>query len=162
VTGHDTYEVVSYRRQLNSSPTISDRLELWAAGSYLLGTLFFAAGSIFFLSFIGDYSAGAWCFILGSLLFVTGATIDVLQIVRAPDIRVLQLLNLTALAFVVGSALFVVASVPYLFKFQSSTDERTVDTFLAAQFVVGSFLFLVGGVFNYRRAFLVIDSATDR
>ncbi|MAX69406.1 MAG: hypothetical protein CMP60_06970 [Flavobacteriales bacterium] len=162
VTAHDTYEVVSYRRQLNSSPTTSDRLELWAAGSYLLGTLLFAAGSIFFLSFIGDYSAGAWCFILGSLLFVTGATIDVLQIVRAPNIRVLQLLNLTALAFVVGSALFVVASVPYLFKFQSSTDEQTVDTFLAAQFVVGSFLFLVGGVFNYRRAFLVIDSATDR
>ena len=113
-------------------------------------------------SFIGDYPAGAWCFILGSLLFVTGATIDVLQIVLAPNIRVRQLLNLTALAFVVGSALFVVASVPYLFKFKSSTDEQTVDTFLAAQFVVGSFLFLVGGVFNYRREFLVIDSATDR
>ena len=96
------------------------------------------------------------------MLFAVGATIDVFQIVRAPDIRVLQLLNLTALSFVVGSALFAVASVPYLFTFQNADDERTVDTFLAAQFVVGSVLFLVGGFFNYRRVFLVIDSATSR
>lgn len=162
VTDHDTTEVVRYRRQLDGPPTTSDHLEVWAAGSYLIGTLFFIAGSIFFLSWIGDYSAGAWCFILGSLLFAVGATIDVLQIVRAPDIQVLQLLNLTALSFVVGSALFAVASVPYLFTFQNGDDERTVDTFLAAQFVVGSVLFLVGGFFNYRRVFLVIDSATSR
>lgn len=162
VTGHDVAEVVRYRRQLGHRPTIADRFEVWAAGSYLIGTLLFIAGSVFFLSWVGDDSAGAWCFVLGSLLFAFGATIDVLRIVQAPDIRLLQLLNLTALSFVVGSALFAVASVPYLFTFQNADDERTVDTFLAAQFVVGSVLFLVGGFFNYRRAYLVIDTAIGR
>ena len=160
VTGHDADEVVRYRRQLDRCPTLSDRFELWAAGSYLIGTLLFIVGSVCFLSWVGDYSAGAWCFVLGSLLFAFGATIDVVQIVQAPDIRMLQLLNLTALSFVVGSVLFAVASVPYLFTFQNVDDERTVDTFLAAQFVVGSALFLVGGIFNYRRAFLVIDGSS--
>lgn len=118
--------------------------------------MFFAVGSIFFLSSIGRYDAGAWCFVSGSLLFVLGATIDVLQIVHASDLRTLQLMNLTALAFVTGSVLFAVASVPYLFSFDNTDDERTVDAFLASQVVVGSVLFLVGGLFNYRRAHLVV------
>lgn len=159
VTGHDATEVVRYRRQLDRPPTMSDRYEVWAAASYLIGTLLFIVGSILFLSWVGDYDAGALCFVLGSLLFAFGATIDVLQIVQAPDIRTLQLLNLTALSFVVGSVLFAVASVQYLFTFQNVDDERVVDAFLAAQFVVGSALFLLGGFFNYRRARLVIDSA---
>lgn len=162
VTGHDITEVVRYRRELDRRPAISDRFEAWAAGSYLIGTLLFAVGSIFFLSWVGDFSAGAWCFVFGSLLFAVGSIIDVLQVVQAPDIRTLQLLNLTALTFLVGSVLFIVASVPYLFTFQNVDDERTVDTFLAAQFVVGSALFLVGGFFNYRRAYLVINSAINR
>jgi hypothetical protein len=52
--------------------------------------------------------------------------------------------------------LFAVASVPYLFSFDNADDERTVEAFLASQFVVGSVLFLVGGLFNSRRAHLVV------
>lgn len=153
VAGHDTAEVVHNRRQ-EAEPSIWDRFEAWAAASYLLGSSLFAVGSILFLSVVGRYDAGAACFIVGSLLFVVGATVNVLQILQASDRRTLQLMNLTALTFVAGSVLFTVASIPYLFHL-SPADERTIDAFLAAQYVVGSVLFLLGGVINYRRAVVV-------
>jgi hypothetical protein len=43
---------------------------------------------------------------------------------------------------VTGSVLFSVASVPYLFVFDDTQDERIVDSLLATQFVIGSVLFL--------------------
>jgi hypothetical protein len=155
VTGHDLLEVVRYRATLQHKLTIWDRYEAWAALSYLVGSVLFAAGSVFFLSTVGWYAAGSWTFIIGGLLFVFGAVINVLEIIRAPNMRTLQLMNLTAITFVTGSVLFVVASVPYLFTLQSAADQRIVDAFLAAQYVIGSALFLLGGVFNYRRARIV-------
>jgi hypothetical protein len=155
VTGHDLLEVVRHRATLQRELTIWDRYEAWAALSYLVGSVLFAAGSVFFLDAVGWYTAGSWTFIIGSLLFVFGAVINVLEVMQAPDRRILQLMNLTAITFVTGSILFVVASIPYLFTLQSDTDQRTVDAFLAAQYVIGSALFLLGGLFNYRRARIV-------
>ena len=159
VTAHDAIEITNYRRQLEHEPTIWDRVEAWSAACYLTGTLLFAGGSIFFLSWVARYDAGALCFIAGSSLFVLGATINVLQIVQASDMRILQLMNLTALNFGTGSVLFTVASVPYLFEFDDTQDERIVDGFLAAQFLIGSVLFLAGGIFSFRRAYLVVERA---
>ncbi len=161
VTGHDFLEVFRYRATLKGTPTKWDRFEAWAALSYLLGSVLFTVGSVFFLSAVGRYSGGSWCFIIGSLLFVVGAVVNVLQVVRAPDRNLLQLMNLTAITFVTGSILFVVASIPYLFDLQSSADERTIDAFLASQYVVGSVLFLLGGWFNYRRARIIASSQDD-
>ncbi len=158
VTGHDLLEVVRYRATLQRTLTIWNRYEAWAALSYLVGSVLFAAGSVFFLNAVGWYAAGSWTFIIGGLLFVFGAVINVLEVVRARDMRTLQLMNLTAITFVTGSVLFVVASIPYLFTMRSSADQRTVDAFLAAQYVIGSVLFLLGGVFNYRRARIVTQS----
>ncbi|MDZ7732647.1 MAG: hypothetical protein U5R31_05575 [Acidimicrobiia bacterium] len=79
-----------------------------------------------------------------------------LQIVQAKDLRILQLMNLTALTFVTGSILFTVASIPYLFHLRNATDESIVDSYLAAQYVAGSTLFLLGGLISYRRAYLVV------
>ncbi len=155
VTAHDLLEVVRYRATLQRQLTIWDRYEAWAALSYLVGSVLFAAGSVFFLNAVGWYTAGSWTFIIGGLLFVFGAVINVLEVVRAPDMRTLQLMNLTAITFVTGSTLFVVASIPYLFTLQSTADQRTVDAFLAGQYVIGSVLFLLGGVSNYRRARIV-------
>lgn len=159
VAGHDTTEVVRHRRQ-QPRPSIWDRFEAWAAISYLLGSILFAVGSIFFLSVVGRYDAGATFFVVGSLLFVLGATVNVLQIVQAEDRRTLQLMNLTALTYVTGSVLFAVASIPYLFTLDA-TDERTIDSFLAAQYVIGSLLFLLGGIINYRRAHIVGRCSRD-
>ena len=128
-----------------------------AAGAYLVGTILFTVGSILFLSQVGLVKAGAWCFVVGSLLFVLGACINVLQIVVAKSIDTLQLMNLTALCFVVGSVLFTVASVPYLWSV-APADRELLYGFLAWQYLIGSCLFFLGGIFNYWRAYLVIKS----
>ena len=93
---------------------------------------------------------------VGSLLFVLAACINVLQIVKADSIATLQLMNLTAVAFVVGSVLFTVASVPYLWKIQTESDRTMLYAFLAWQYLIGSVLFFMGGVFNYWRAYVII------
>ena len=159
VTGHDMVEAIRHRTSLGTSPAIWDRLQTWAAAAYLTGTLLFTVGSVFFLSYIGLFTTGAWCFVIGSLLFVLGAAINVLQIVRATDLAVLQLLNLTAVSFVAGSVLFTVASVPYLWHLADTADTETLAAFSAWQYLIGSGLFLLGGLFNYWRAWRVIRRA---
>jgi hypothetical protein len=155
VTGHDAIEVWRYRRDMTGR-SIRDLLEVIAAGGYLIGTLLFAIGSILFLSSVGLTTDGAWFFVFGSLLFVIAASVNVLQIVEASSLRTLQLMNLTAVSFVAGSVLFTVASIPYLWSIDSAADQREIDAYLAWQYLFGSALFLLGGVFNYWRACLVI------
>lgn len=154
VTLHDLLEALAYRRRSLHKGRRSD-LELLAAAVYLVGTLLFTVGSVFFLSQIGWFAAGAWCFVVGSLLFVVGASINILLIVHARTLVTMQLMNLTAVAFVVGSVLFAVASVPYLWTVEDRTDRLTLYAFLAWQYLVGSGLFLLGGLFNYWRATLI-------
>lgn len=159
VTGHDMAEVVRHMRRHDRSPTVWTRLEAGAAFCYLVGTVLFLLGSVFFLSNIDMTAAGAWCFVSGSGLFVVGAVINVLQIMREDNILILQCMNLTALTFVVGSVIFILASIPYLWELSSTQDKRTIDNFLAWQFLVGSALFFFGGLFNYWRAYLVVQRA---
>ena len=159
VTLHDLAEVRVHWKKT----TEHDRratLEYIAACSYVLGTILFTVGSIFFLSQVGWFTLGAWSFVIGSLLFVLGACINVLQIIHSRNLLTLQLMNLTAVTFVVGSVLFTVASVPYLWHFQSKLDARIIDAYLAWQYVVGSLLFFLGGVFNYWRAYVLIRQET--
>ncbi len=156
VTGHDMAEVLRYARLRTAPETIWNRLDALAAVTYVAGTILFTVGSVFFLSQVGLFRAGAWCFVIGSLLFVVGAVVNVLQIVQQNEKLTLQLMNLTAVTFVTGSVLFAVASIPYLWHVETATDRRTLDTFLAWQYVVGSSLFFLGGVFNYWRARIVI------
>lgn len=158
VTVHDLAEVRHHWRMA----TAHDRdtiLEYAAAASYVWGTVLFTVGSIFFLSAVGWLSAGAWCFVVGSLLFVLGAGINILQIVNSDSIKILQLMNLTAITFVVGAVLFTVASVPYLWNVVDQSDRTTLYAFLAWQYLVGSLLFFAGGVFNYWRAYVVMREA---
>jgi predicted membrane channel-forming protein YqfA (hemolysin III family) len=155
VTGHDYLEVGQARRR-GDLHGVWGRLEYLAATAYLAGTVLFTVGSIFFLSTVGLVAAGAWCFVVGSLLFVLGACINVLQIIRADSKLTLQLMNLTAVTFVVGSVLFTVASVPYLWTVPDAQTERTLLAFLAWQYLVGSGLFFLGGIFNYWRAYVVM------
>jgi len=170
VNTHDAIEVTRHYREMRRrsertgpTPAVDKlRLEALATGTYLSGSVLFIIGSLFFLSEIDWVRGGAWCFIVGSLLFVIGASVNVLQIVQAKTLVTLQLMNLTAVTFVVGSVLFAVASVPYLWRFEAAGDRRLVLDFLAAQFVLGSALFLVGGILNYLRAYLVIRRTLDK
>jgi hypothetical protein len=163
VTGHDMAEVLRYRRtDAAKRRRVWRELEATAATSYLVGTLLFTVGSIFFLSYVGLVIAGAWCFVIGSLLFVLGACTNVLQIVQAGSVITLQLMNLTAVSFVAGSILFTVASMPYLWHVDTMADRETLYGFLAWQYLVGSVLFFLGGVFNYWRAYIVVEHEIAR
>ena len=158
VTVHDMAEVNLHWRHARKH-TMDGFLEYLAASSYVLGTVLFTVGSVLFLSFVGLTIAGAWMFVIGSLLFVLGACINVLQVVRLKSMITLQLMNLTAVSFVVGSTLFTVASIPYLWSIDTPTDKTTIHAFLAWQYLVGSVLFFLGGVFNYWRAYMVVLEA---
>jgi hypothetical protein len=160
VTVHDLLEVRRHWRAIQSHD-LQAILEYAAAASYTWGTILFTIGSVFFLSTVGWFRAGAWCFVSGSLLFVTGASINVIQIVRVRSMLTLQLMNLTAIAFVVGSVLFTVASIPYLWDVGDTAVRTTLYTFLAAQYLIGSFLFFLGGVFNYWRAYVVVKQQVE-
>ena len=155
VTVHDLLEV-RLHWQTTDHHSRDEILEYTAASSYVWGTILFTAGSVFFLSAVGWFHAGAWTFVIGSLLFVVGACINVLQIVQSRSMVTLQLMNLTAVSFVVGSVLFTVASVPYLWDVKTPSDRMTLYAFLAWQYLIGSALFFLGGVFNYWRAYVVI------
>ena len=161
VTVHDFAEVRRYW-STNHHHDRDQILEFTAAAGYMWGTILFIFGSVFFLSSVGWIKAGAWCFIFGSLLFVLAACINVLQIVKSDSITTLQLMNLTAVSFVVGSVLFTVASVPYLWKVQAESDRTTLYAYLAWQYLIGSLLFFTGGVFNYRRAYLIMREHINR
>jgi hypothetical protein len=161
VTVHDFAEVCRYWRKSHHHDR-DQILEYTAAASYVWGTILFIVGSVFFLSYVGWFKAGAWCFVFGSLLFVLAACINVLQIIKSDSITTLQLMNLTAVSFVVGSVLFTVASVPYLWKVQTESDRTILYAFLAWQYLTGSVLFFMGGVFNYWRAHVFMREQINR
>lgn len=154
VTVHDLLESIIY---WNKSTGLDKEhwLEFIAARVYVAGTLLFIVGSILFLSSVGMITGGAWCFIIGSFLFFLGACVNVLQITQAGSTLTLQLLNATAITFVVGSILFLVASVPYLWQVADQSDRFELFTYLAWQYIFGSILFFAGGVFNFCRAYEV-------
>ncbi len=156
VTSHDMAEVVRHYRTCAGRHMAWVHLEFWAAAAYIAGTLLFVVGSLFLQPEIDLPIRAAWCHVVGSLFFVVGATINVLEIVAASDRLTLQLMNLTALTFVTGSLLFTLASIPYLWRFASLSTRDTMDAFLAAQYLIGSFLFFLGGLFNYVRAYTVL------
>ena len=63
------------------------------------------------------------------------------------------------MTFVVGSVLFTVASIPYLWDVKNPSLKTTLYAFLAWQYLIGSVLFFGGGVFNYWRAYVVVSAA---
>ena len=74
----------------------------------------------------------------------------VLQVVEAPSLIYMQLFNFTVANFLIGSALFVVASIPYLWELASS-DKTLIFQFVAWQYTLGSALFLASGILIYYR-----------
>lgn len=150
VTIHDLLESIS-NLKFHDHVTSKERIELLAAIIYTIGTVLFILGSLFFLPQIQLMSFGAWCFIIGSFLFVIGACMNVLQIIQAGSLLTLQLLNVTAICFIVGSTLFIVASIPYLWTVEP--DQNDLLRYVAWQYIIGSLLFFTGGIFNYYRAF---------
>src|SRR5690625_1835240 len=149
VTGHDLIEVSRYWHY-NPTRTFADRIELVASSAYVAGWLLFVIGSLCFLPSLDAVAPGAWLFIIGSILFVVGGLVNILQVVEAPSLIYMQLFNFTVALFVIGSALFAEASIPYLWHLKSGATQ-TINAFDAAQYLVGSILFFIGGVAIYYR-----------
>ncbi len=149
VTGHDLLEVIKYWRRHQTS-SFADHIEFIAAWSYVLGSALFVIGSLCFLPSLGATMLGAWCFIIGSVLFVAGGLVNILQVVEAPSLIYMQLFNVTVAMFLIGSALFAVASIPYLWDLSGSAKTQ-ITAFAAAQFLFASVLFFVGGIVIYYR-----------
>lgn len=122
-----------------------------AAIIYISGSILYIMGSVFFLPNVAMFTPGAYCFIFGSILFVGGAIINGLQIFETKTKIDAQCMLLTAMFYVEGSVMFLVASIPYLFTFDDEADERKVDTFLGGIFIGGSLCFTVGGAINFHR-----------
>lgn len=153
VTVHDLFEASAYLRSRENA-SFWERLELFAAGVYVSGTVLFIIGSLFFLSKIDFVVAGSWCFIWGSLLFLVGAFINVIQIIQAGSMFTLQLMNATAICFTIGSVIFLLASVPYLWSHKQTAFQQKLYSYMAWEYIAGSIFFLTGGIFNFYRSYL--------
>lgn len=151
VTLHDLVENVHHRR-LGECPRHAV-VDLAVPVLYLAGSLIFVGASVFFLPGLDRVPLGAWGFIAGSALFLIGACLNVLQITEAVNLGLLQMLNVIAIGFAIGSVLFGVASVPYLWS-GVAPDDRLL-TYLAAQFTAGSALFLLAGAVNFQRVYVL-------
>lgn len=152
VTGHDLLETLIYRHRHHSGNSVNIMIEIIASLNYVFGSLLFTIGSIFFL-FPGEVwtSAGAWCFIIGSLGFVIGCSANLWQIVTAPSLLYLQLSNFSLVTFIIGAILFIFATIPFLQEYNSTVGQYNVNNLSAGTFVFASFLFLFGGIMMYLR-----------
>ncbi len=149
VTGHDLLEVIHYWRTRHTN-TFADRIEHITALCYVTGSLLFTLGSLCFLPSLNATLIGCWCFIIGSALFMFGGFINMLQVVGAPSLLYMQLFNLTVAQFIVGSALFLVATIPYMWHLQKAAQTQ-VENLAASQFLFASGLFLTGGIAIFYR-----------
>ncbi|PSO49589.1 MAG: hypothetical protein BRC33_06400 [Cyanobacteria bacterium SW_9_44_58] len=152
VTGSDLLEATAYLRS-QETKTIWDWLEFFIANVYVGGTILFTIGSLLFLSEIEKIVAGGWCFTIGSLLFLIGACLNVIQIVKEQSFIKLQLLNATAITFALGSMLFLIASLPYLSDALTIKDNWVLFSYVGWEYIIGSILFLIGGIFYCYRSY---------
>lgn len=152
VTGHDLFEVVRFWRQFVTR-TLAQTLELGASLNYVTGSILFAVGSLFFLPSWDWPTVGAWCFVIGSVAFVLGTAVNLLQVFEAPTLVYLELFNLTVSGFAVGSMLFLVASIPFLWHLDTPSDTHLVFSLAGWEYIGGSLLFASGAVSIHVRHF---------
>lgn len=152
VAVQDFAETLNYYRN-NRQRNRKTILEFLSLAGYVIANVLFLVGSVCFLPGVLKEVLGAWCFIIGSALFATGATISVTQITEAGTLIGLQLLNAVAICFVIGSILFLIPSIPYLWQVDQSELAQKLFTYLAGQFIFASVLFLAGGAANFYRAY---------
>jgi len=154
ITSQDFLESSHYLRS-KLLLTQWDWLEFIAANFYIIGTILFTVGSLFFLSQIEQFILGSWSFIIGSLLFLIGACINIIESIQESSLMELQLLNLTAIMYALGSVLFLVASIPYLWQPLDLEQpwQQLVFSYVGWEYIVGSLFFLAGGIINYYRLY---------
>lgn len=147
------YLTVTLHELINATKSIKEntiwiKLEFSSAIMYVIGTITYLIGSVLFLSIVDKVFLGAICFIIGSVLFLIGALINVLEITNASSNKILQLMNGTAIMYIAGSLLFLVASIPYIWHGISIHDQSIIYNYVATEYIAGSLLFTLGGILS--------------
>ena len=120
---------------------------------YVWGSVAFLFGSILFLPCINQGALGAWLFIIGSGLFILAIVLDVSHVYKKHTIRPMWFTLVVYLLNVMGSLVFMFASVPYVLDLSSTTtDTNTVFTIVAILFIFGTACFLSGGTIGLLQA----------
>jgi len=130
-------------------------IEFYSVVAYTVGTLTYLLGSILFLSSVDEVYLGAICFIIGSSLFMVGATMNVLEIIKESSMMTLQLINGTAITYIMGSLLFFVASIPYIWQGISIHDQNVIYNYVAWEYIGGSVFFTIGAAFSLIRTYII-------
>lgn len=144
VTFNDFIEVIRYWHY-NKTKGQTNYMEYTTSGLYACGTLLFVIGNCVSLPFIDHTEAGAWLYITGAALYVFSGLVNVLQIVEAPSLISLQLFNFTLVFFILGSTLFFVSTIPYLWSLSGSA-ANDFKNLSAGQYLAGSLFFIFGGM----------------
>ena len=129
-------------------------VEYVVASLYTLGSVIFVVGSVFFIPAVEEVTPpdiGTWLFIVGSLIFMGGAILNMIQLYTVTSPLSVQLLNATAVQFLLGSTCYLVGSVVYLLPWGSDEAWRVAGDLAAWLFVIGSCLFFTGGAVNWIR-----------
>lgn len=152
VTGYELTMSIKLIRK-NKVNTVWAHLEFSSTLIYLIGAASYLFASILFLSEINQVFEGAISFIIGSLLFLVGASINVIEITNASSTESLQLMNGAAIMYISGSLLFLVASIPYVWHGIDIHEQSIIYSYVAIEYIAGSVLFTFGGVFSMIKTF---------
>lgn len=140
---HDFYEVIQ-RYTDKKVFGFWNYLEISAVLLYLLGTINYLIGNYYFIFKPSDEWSAGFYFIVGSLIFTIAAIINLMLVTTEYSYHKLMLMNANAACNIIGSLLFVVGSIPYLW----TNFSLNLDTLMAYQFIFGSIAFFIGSIFS--------------
>ncbi|MDJ1176719.1 YrhK family protein [Roseofilum capinflatum] len=114
---------------------------------YLVGGLAFIVGSVFFLPVYERLAnTGVWIYLFGSFLYLIVTLHDLLESMNhlrsQNPVKVMDLCEFFS-------------AMVYLWKIVDPPIKVELFTYMAWEYIVGSFLFFTGGIFNYYRIFKV-------
>jgi len=136
-----------FEQQQQENSTKDQRLDVLAPVFYIIGALLFTGP--FFIWFP---LTGGWLFVIGSLFFILGAFVNSLQIWDSPDRISAQMANTIVILYVIGSTMFFVASLPYVYTYDDERDTSLIDDISSSFYLIGSILYFVTGILEIRRS----------
>jgi hypothetical protein len=123
--------------------------------AYLVRSIVFGAGcTILFLPSIALATAGAWCFVVGSVGFSVGALGMLFSISANQSSTAFFWDQLATCSNLIGAILYLTGSLPYLHTFESLVDQDFSFLLAALEFLVGSILFSMAGFTSINQAIM--------
>lgn len=140
---HDVYESM-HHYFIDKKKSYWSILESISAVIYFSGTLFYLFGNYYFICFTNKAYQAGMMFMIGSILFVVAAIINVMQVTREETIHFLMLMNANAICSIIGGILFTLGSIPYLWGHFS----EKLDAMMGWEFIIASTIYLIGAIFS--------------